>query len=69
MTIGGSHGQAAAEIGLARRESPSEDRTRCQNGVFPMPVQIVTDRTGDTRHRFDAGDRAAVEEPKSDLSN
>lgn len=29
---------------------------------FPMPVQIVMDRTGDTRHTFDAGDRAAVEE-------
>jgi hypothetical protein len=28
---------------------------------FPMPVQIVMDRTGDTRHTFDAGDRAAVE--------
>jgi hypothetical protein len=30
--------------------------------VLPMPVQIVMDRTGDTRHTFDAGDRAAVEE-------
>jgi hypothetical protein len=28
---------------------------------FLMPVQIVMDRTGDTRHTFDAGDRAAVE--------
>jgi hypothetical protein len=27
-----------------------------------MAIQIVMDRTGDTRHRFDAGDRAAVEE-------
>jgi uncharacterized protein YifE (UPF0438 family) len=27
-----------------------------------MPVQIVMDRTGDTRHTFDAGDRAAVKE-------
>jgi hypothetical protein len=26
-----------------------------------MPAQIVMDRTGDTRHTFDAGDRAAVE--------
>jgi hypothetical protein len=29
-----------------------------------MAVQIVMDRTGDTRHRFDAGDRAAVEKAK-----
>jgi hypothetical protein len=29
-----------------------------------MAIQIVMDRTGDTRHRFDAGDRAAVEEAK-----
>jgi hypothetical protein len=29
-----------------------------------MAVQIVMDRTGDTRHTFDAGDRAAVEEAK-----
>jgi hypothetical protein len=27
-----------------------------------MAVQIVMDRTGDTRLTFDAGDRAAVEE-------
>jgi len=27
-----------------------------------MAVQIVMDRTGDTRHSFDAGDRAAVEQ-------
>ena len=27
-----------------------------------MAIQIVMDRTGDTRHTFDAGDRAAVEE-------
>jgi hypothetical protein len=26
-----------------------------------MPSQIVMDRTGDTRHTFDARDRAAVE--------
>ena len=26
-----------------------------------MAVQIVMDRTGDARHSFDAGDRAAVE--------
>jgi hypothetical protein len=31
---------------------------------FPMAIQIVMDRTGDTRHEFDAGDRAAVEEAK-----
>jgi hypothetical protein len=29
-----------------------------------MATQIVMDRTGDTRHRFDIGDRAAVEEAK-----
>jgi hypothetical protein len=29
-----------------------------------MPIQIVMDRTGDTRHMFDADDRAAVEEAK-----
>jgi hypothetical protein len=29
-----------------------------------MAIQIVMDRTGDTRHTFDAGDRAAVEEAK-----
>ncbi len=29
-----------------------------------MPIQIVMDRTGDTRHAFDAGDRVAVEEAK-----
>ncbi len=29
-----------------------------------MPVQIVMDRTGDTRHLFDADDRTAVEEAK-----
>jgi hypothetical protein len=29
-----------------------------------MAIQIVMDRRGDTRHRFDAGDRAAVEEAK-----
>jgi hypothetical protein len=27
-----------------------------------MPVQIVMDRTGDTRHRFSAGDAAALAE-------
>jgi hypothetical protein len=26
-----------------------------------MSIQIVMDRRGDTRHTFDAGDRAAVE--------
>jgi hypothetical protein len=31
---------------------------------FPVAIQIMMDRTGDTRHRFDAGDRAAVEEAK-----
>ena len=30
-----------------------------------MAIQIIMDRTGDTRHTFDAGDRAAVEEAKS----
>jgi hypothetical protein len=29
-----------------------------------MAIQIVMDRTGDTRHTFDVGDRAAVEEAK-----
>ena len=29
-----------------------------------MAIQIVMDRTGDTRHTFDAGDRIAVEEAK-----
>lgn len=29
-----------------------------------MPIQIVMDRTGDTRHFFDADDRTAVEEAK-----
>jgi hypothetical protein len=29
-----------------------------------MAIQIVMDRTGDTRHTFDAGDRTAVEEAK-----
>jgi hypothetical protein len=29
-----------------------------------MAIQIVMDRAGDTRHRFDADDRAAVEEAK-----
>jgi hypothetical protein len=29
-----------------------------------MAIQIVMDRTGDTRHTFDAGDRAAVEKAK-----
>jgi hypothetical protein len=33
----------------------------CARMEFLMPVQIVMDRTGDTRHTFDAGDRAAVE--------
>jgi hypothetical protein len=28
---------------------------------FPMAIQIVMDRTGDTRHEFDGGDRAAIE--------
>jgi hypothetical protein len=28
---------------------------------FPVAVQIVMDRTGDARHRFDARDRAALE--------
>lgn len=32
-----------------------------QFGVFGMAIQIVMDRTGDTRHTFDAHDRAAVE--------
>jgi hypothetical protein len=27
-----------------------------------MAIQIVMDRTGDTRHTFDAGDRTAVAE-------
>ncbi len=30
-----------------------------------MAIQIVMDRTGDTRHIFDASDRAAVEEAKN----
>jgi hypothetical protein len=30
-----------------------------------MPIQIVMDRTGDTRHAFDAGDRAAIEEART----
>lgn len=30
-----------------------------------MAIQIVMDRTGDTRHTFDAGDRAALEEAKT----
>jgi hypothetical protein len=30
-----------------------------------MPVQIVMDRTGDTRHTFDAGDRGAVVEAEN----
>ena len=30
-----------------------------------MAIQIVMDRTGDTRHTFDAGDRAAVEKAKT----
>ena len=29
-----------------------------------MAVQIVMDRTGDSRHTFDAGDRAAIEHAK-----
>jgi hypothetical protein len=29
-----------------------------------MPIQIVMDRTGDTRHMFDADDRTAVDEAK-----
>jgi hypothetical protein len=29
-----------------------------------MAIQIVMDRTGDTRHAFDADDRIAVEEAK-----
>jgi hypothetical protein len=29
-----------------------------------MAIQIVMDRTGDTRHRFDAGDCVAVEQAK-----
>ena len=29
-----------------------------------MAIQIVMDRTGDTRHTFDPGDRTAVEEAK-----
>ena len=29
-----------------------------------MAIQIVMDRTGDTRHTFDAGDHPAVEEAK-----
>jgi Cdc6-like AAA superfamily ATPase len=33
-----------------------------QDGVFRMAVQIVMDRSGDTRHTFDTRDRAAVEE-------
>ncbi|MDB5501493.1 MAG: hypothetical protein JWR89_1395 [Tardiphaga sp.] len=33
-----------------------------------MPIQIVMDRTGDARHAFDAGDRAAIEEAKARFS-
>jgi hypothetical protein len=29
---------------------------------FSMAIQIVIDRTGDTRYTFDAGNRTAVEE-------
>jgi hypothetical protein len=29
-----------------------------------MAIQIVMDRTGDTQHRFEAGDRVAVEQAK-----
>jgi hypothetical protein len=29
-----------------------------------LAIQIVMDRSGDTRHKFDAGDRAAVAEAK-----
>jgi hypothetical protein len=31
---------------------------------IPMAIQIVMDHTGDTRHRFDAADCAAVEEAR-----
>ena len=30
-----------------------------------MAIQIVMDRTGDTRHTFDAGDRVAIEEAQN----
>jgi hypothetical protein len=33
-----------------------------------MPIQIVMDRTGDTRHAFDAGDRAAIDEARARFS-
>jgi hypothetical protein len=31
---------------------------------FHMAIQIVMDRTGDTRHAFNADDRIAIEEAK-----
>jgi hypothetical protein len=34
-----------------------------------MAIQIVMDRRGDTRHIFDAGDRAAVAEAKTRFLN
>jgi hypothetical protein len=34
---------------------------RFKQSGSPMAIQIVMDRTGDTRHEFDAGDRAAIE--------
>jgi hypothetical protein len=38
--------------------------TSSKQTEFPMALQIVMDRTGDTRHSFDIRDRAAVEEAK-----
>src|SRR5438105_10442789 len=46
------HWPFQASLGLFRWLKQSES---------PMAIQIVMDRTGDTRHEFDAEDRAAIE--------
>jgi hypothetical protein len=47
---------AIAECCLIAIRSPNDVKAE-----FPMAIQTVMDHTGDTRHSFDAGDRAAIE--------
>ena len=54
-------------IGLVQGPQPRLEQP--EFGVFGMATQIVMDRTGDTRHTFDAQDRAAVTKAERRLWN
>jgi hypothetical protein len=47
-----------------RRIKAGLERRACSLRRSPMPCQIVTDATGDTRHDFDVDDEPAVAEAR-----